>query len=541
MQTTSIPVFQPLKLGILVLLALDPLTASATPCRPWQTTDAKQPLTIGTITIQTDNVFDPKQPKENRWYNRLANRLHITSKPSMLQQQLLFKTGDRLDLAKLAESERLLRTQKFLREVAIHPSEVCADNTVNIAVRTSDNWTLTPGMSVGRSGGSTKSGIEFEEHNVLGYGKSLSLSYKKEPDRNQTQLLYSDPHLLGSRHQLELFAQNNSDGKAYGLGLGLPFYALDSRTAWGFNATTLRQENSFYEQGEVLYKTGEDTDQAEVFYGWSAGQHNAQAQRYKLGWSYQRKAYFPTATQPKTPPTDQQSYPWLGYEWLQDRYVSRTNFKTMGKTEDIALGHQFSAKLGALTKSLGSDANYVKLNLNYQKGFQPSEKQLALINLQSETYVGKGQHQGSRYTVQGEWNGFKNDKNSWHALGVVHAADNLQWGEQVSIGGEDSLRGYPSGYQNGDKSALLRLEKRYYSNIYPLRIARLGATTFAEAGSAWGQGKKADWLGDVGVGLRFVSTRSSSGKVLHLNIAMPVTKKGNVDDYQILFGTQTTF
>ena len=542
MPPTNILVSQIVKPWMLVGLISFSSNTLASQCQPWQTnTQTNTPLIVGLIVIQTDNVFDPKQAKENRWHNRLANKLHRVTKPKVIQQQLLFKTGDRFNPAKLAESERLLRSNSFLREVQIRPREICHGKTVTILVRTSDNWTLTPGVSIGRSGGSNSNGLEFQEHNVLGYGKSLSLSYKTNTERNQTQLMYSDPHLFGTRHQLEISAQHNSDGDAYGIHVGLPFYQLDSRTAWGFSANTVSQENSFYDQGEVLYKIGEDTEKAELFYGWSAGQNQNQTSRYTFGWNYQHTNYFPTSSQTNTPSSDTQSYPWVAYEFLQDRYINRQNFRTMGKVEDIALGHQLAIKLGPVSKVFGADAHYLKLDLNYQKGFQASEKQLGLINLTNTSYIGKGKHQGSHSTAQADWFWFNNDRHSWHVLAQANAADNLQVGEQISLGGDTSLRGYPIGYQNGNKSALLRVEKRYYSQVYPLRLARLGATAFAEMGSAWGNGKKADWIGDIGVGLRFVSTRSSSGKVLHLNLAMPINTNGKADDYQILFGTQANF
>ena len=58
---------------------------------------------------------------------------------------------------------------------------------------------------------------------------------------------------------------------------------------------------------------------------------------------------------------------------------------------------------------------------------------------------------------------------------VPPSKGNLLLGEQVLLGGETGLRGYPAGYQTGDKSLLVTAEKRFHFNWYPLHIAKFGA------------------------------------------------------------------
>ncbi|MEZ5450518.1 MAG: hypothetical protein R3E89_16610 [Thiolinea sp.] len=508
-------------------------------CRPWQRADAaRRDLLIGDIRIENSDIFNPDDPKENRWYNRTANRLHINTRADIIERHLLFRAGDRFDADRMAESERLLRAQKYIKEAKITPQQLCG-NQVNIRVHTTDNWTLTPGLSIGRSGGNNSSSLEVEEHNLLGFGKSLSLSYQHDSERNQTRFGYFDPHFLGSHRELRLATQNNTDGQGYELGLRQPFYAFDSRTAWGFEASVLKQEQSFYQQGEVVSKTGEDRHSGKVFYGWSAGRQEDAAQRYLIGWQYERKAWFPTDTTPHAPPALVQSYPWIGYEYVQDDYTVRENFRTMGKTEDIALGHRLAASAGVLHKSLGADGNYLKLDARYSKGFMPGEKQLGLVELESSAWLGNGRLQGGRARLKLEWNHFSRPHSSWYLGGELNVASNLLPGEQVLLGGDNGLRGYPTGYQSGDKSLVLNAEKRFFFNWYPLRMARVGAAVFADVGTAWGQGHPAEWLGDVGLGLRIVSTRSSSGK--NPDMIRRCHSSPNTRRTHWLIGTETHF
>ena len=47
------------------------------------------------IDIDIRNIFDRSDPRENSGLYRLADRLHLRTKPGAIQAQLLFKSGDR--------------------------------------------------------------------------------------------------------------------------------------------------------------------------------------------------------------------------------------------------------------------------------------------------------------------------------------------------------------------------------------------------------------------------------------------------------------
>ena len=312
----------------LSLLGCTLSNVQAESCRPWQSSDAQNTaLRIGTITVQSQDIFDLNNPKESHWYNRTANRLHIQTDKNVIIHQLLFKPGDPYMAAKLAESERLLRAQRYLKEARIVAEKVCGKH-IQVTVHTRDNWTLTTGVSFGQAGGNSNSGIEIDEHNLLGMGKSLTLGYKQDNDRNQIHLGYHDPNLFGTHYQLTAAAQDNSDGNGYQFNLTLPFYQFDSKRAWGISAQHLEQETPIYGQGQVLHKIGEDNLAANFFYGWSEGRRQDRTERYLIGWQYARKGYFTTPSNADYPPPEVQSYPWLGYEYVQDKYTQRENFHT---------------------------------------------------------------------------------------------------------------------------------------------------------------------------------------------------------------------
>ncbi len=511
---------------------------SAKECFLWKNEFSVLPsLVIGNIIIITDDVFKPSKIKEQSLFHRTTNKLHITTGKAVLRKQLLFKEGDVFQQDKLAESERLLRKNRYIKDARITPIQLC-NKAVTIQVQTQDHWTLTPGFSLGSSGGESRSGLSLQEHNLFGLGKSLALKYNRDSERNSTLLAYKDPQLFGSRKQLSASIQDNSDGKGYALDLSLPFYSTDSQFSWGIKTLSIKQENSFYQQGKIIKKTGIENTHHAVFYGWKTKKPN---QRFKVGWSYNKQSYFATPSDQYNAADVTESYPWFELEQYKQRYIKKTNFKTMDRTEDIAIGHSLTTNIGLLSKQLGSNNNYLRLSAKLLHGIEIDNKNLAFVELASTSYLGKGALKGSRVSLKNEWYSFDKRGNDLYLLAQINAANNLLYGEQILLDGDTGLRGYPLGYQTGDKSVFIRAEKRFHFNWYPLHLAKFGAVAFIDAGSAWGKGNKAKSLADAGIGLRIVPTRSSSAKIFHFDLAFPLIDQDKVDKYQIVVKTSYSF
>ncbi len=493
-------------------------------------------LRIGQIEINTGDVFDPKLLSESTALHHLANKLHVKTRPSVVREQLLFASGDAFDLQKLKESQRLIQSKRYIKEAHIEPASVCGKR-VNIRVTTKDMWTLTPGVSFGRSGGKNRSGVEIQEHNLFGLGKSLAISYKQGTLRDSTLFSYSDPQLWGSRKQFQARFEDNSDGKGYLLNLELPFYAFDSKRSWGIKTSSLEQDVSLYDGGDVMNKFAEKKQDHSVFYGWSKGLQDDHTMRFRVGWQLSQNDYhLGQGTKSLT-----ESYPWFELAYLQDKYVHRVNYRTMDLQENVSLGLNASAKIGLLTDSFGSDDNQLKLSTKLAKGYQLGAKNLGFVTLSTDSYLGNGLHEGSTLGLQADWYSFNQTGNNYYLSGRFKQQTNLLPDEQVLLGGATGLRGYPEGFQAGDKSFLFTAEKRYHFNWYPLHLAKLGAVAFADVGTAWGAGSALKTLADVGLGLRIIPTRSSSAKAIHLDLAFPINERDKAGDYQFLIETKASF
>ena len=501
-------------------------------CIPWDSSNNKTGLLIGKVNINTSNIFDSSDPKESRKIHRTANKLHIQTKNSTIRNQLIMKAGDPYKPRQLKEMQRLLRGNSYIKNATVIPLELCG-NRVTINIKTTDKWSFTPSISFGRQGGKNKSGVEIQEHNLFGLGKSLTIKHKNNTTRKENNLRYDDPQLLGSNKNLTVSLNDNSDGKGHKIDLNLPFYGLDSRKAWGISSSQLNQGNPIYNMGKEVDNVKEIIDQHSGFYGWSNGLVDDHVSRFKVGWHYKSR-------QAKQLSPITESFPFFEYNYQQENFITKENVETMGQLEDISLGEEYSLGIGFLREEFGSTDNLFKLSTTYKKGFQ-FENSLAFVDINANSYLGSGSLEGQELDLKGEWFRFNsNQKNDLYFSVNAKAKTNLQLGEQLLLGGDNGLRGYPTGFQNGDKSVVFSAEKRFHYNWYPYSLVKFGAVAFADVGTAWGNGNDPDILADVGIGLRIIPTRSSSTKAVHLDLAFPINS-GDVDNFQISIKTKQTF
>jgi hemolysin activation/secretion protein len=122
---------------------------------------------------------------------------------------------------------------------------------------------------------------------------------------------------------------------------------------------------------------------------------------------------------------------------------------------------------------------------------------------------------------------------------------NVDLDNQILLGGDNGLRGYPLRYQSGNASALLTIEQRYFTEWYPFRLFHIGAATFVDIGRTWGDAPFSSpnlgTLRDVGIGLRIGNSRSGLGNVIHVDVAFPLDGDDSISSPQILVETKQRF
>ncbi len=156
-----------------------------------------------------------------------ANRIHFKTQRAVIERELLFKTGDQLDPARLAETERNLRAIGIFRNAQLTATDD-GPGRADVNVATQDAWTLDPQVSLSFLGGSNVTGgIGIAEYNLFGFGKAAEIFHSAELYRNVDVIGYNDPRILGSHWHLLAQGSEDSDGRIRHLLLEYPFYSIE--------------------------------------------------------------------------------------------------------------------------------------------------------------------------------------------------------------------------------------------------------------------------------------------------------------------------
>jgi len=507
----------------------------------------KDGAVIGEIYVDPQNIFDGSDPEESGRLYRLANQLHVQTRPHVIAQQLLFRSGDRYSQRLLAESERILRGNRFLYDASVKPVAY-HDGKVDVAVLTRDVWTLNPGISFGRHGGENTYGFEIEELNILGTGTSLTLSRKSGIDRDSTLLQFKDPHLLGTWANLDLKYADNSDGYQRGFSLDHPFYALDTRWASGMTVLDDDRVEPLYDLGKTVARFRERHKFGEAYWGWSHGLDGGWTRRWSVGVTYDDKQFgaAPDWTGLTLLPEDRKLvYPWIGFELIQDGFARYRNHDQIGRTEDFYLGTRFGMRLGWADAGLGSDRNALLFSANIGHGFGESEHSTLVMSGAIDGRLEDGTLRNTVFDASLRYYNKQSERRLFFTTLAAAAGRNLDLDNQILLGGDNGLRGYPLRYQTGEASAILTMEERYFTDWYPLRLLRIGGAVFFDVGRTWGStdvgSPSQGWLKDVGVGLRIGNSRSGLGNIIHVDLALPLDGDPSISKVQLLVETKQRF
>ena len=251
-------------------------------------------------------------------------------------------------------------------------------------------------------------------------------------------------------------------------------------------------------------------------------------------------------TLPAAIPEDRElAYPFVGLEIIEDEFETSKNRDQIGKTEDFFLGSRFSASLGWSDDAFGASRDALIVSTSARRGFGSLQKQALLLSGNASGRVESGHAVNSLLTVNARFYRTQSEKRLFFATLSATAGHSLDLDNPIQLGGDSGLRGYPLRYQSGDSKMLFTIEQRYFTDWYPFRLVRVGGAIFADAGRVWGKdplgGRRFGWLTDVGFGLRLAPTRSSSGKMVHLDVAFPLGGDASIDSVQFLLEAKRSF
>ncbi len=478
---------------------------------------------IVTIVVVRTDIFDTSDPATSAWPYRWANALHVVTRERYIRSLLLFKEGDRIDPAQLAESERILRGTGFLSPVTITARP--APGGAEVTVRTHDQWTTLAGVSFGLTGNRSHVGGSLSEDNFLGMGKQVLVEYDSSTERTVTTLRYKDSLLFGTRWQLRLQHRKLSDGKDDELDLAYPFFALATPRAGGVSWLRSSQTEYLYTGSHHAVAGTTDATSFEVWGGVRMPWDSGTTDRLTLGvfkdsadfsdWRWVDGRPYPT------PEGHFMQGVLIGWDHQVDRWLVVNGFHAWQRQEDVALGPNWNVTAGVSLPAFGGDRTRVKLTGALGLGFL-SGRQYSWVNLGSDGRVESGGL--ANQVAHFEAGTARTGDVGWRVRVAADLGHDLDGDRQLTLGADTGLRGWNPDTFDGTSRVVANAEWRHVLTGEVLHLGIIGGVVFADAGKTWAPrvGPSTEGIRkDVGVGLLVESTRAALLRVIRLEVAMP--------------------
>lgn len=500
---------------------------------------------VGKVYINPLPIFDTGKSSEDNALYRLVDKLHkpLRTKPYVIRDLVLFKTGEPINNDLINESERLLRRQKFASEASILPVSKCG-NQVDLEVITREVWTLLPEISFGTAGGKSEASIGVHDSNFLGTGTRVWMEYSHNPNRTGTLFHYQDDNFFGSRVRLLTHFENNSDGYVRTFRASLPFYELNARRAWGIWTSATKETDSQYARGNTISEVSQQRSYFDVWLGRSRGLHNDIVNRFTYGLVFDNTHYAPLAGQVPTSPFPQHLklfYPYIQFQQVQNDYAVAYNINQINRVEDIHVGRQIRARFGV------SGINGVRLILN--GGVSGT-----LVSRARELFQGELDWSGrwnfrthkaenARVNASLDYHHGETPTLSLHLKLNFVDTWNLNPESQVILGGATGLRGYPINYATGKRLYLFTAEQQWFTHYSVFSLYNVGVVGFFDVGRVVARDSQLfddGVLSDVGLGLRFVPTKTDKDQVVHVDIGFPLKRLPGAHGAKLLIEVEKT-
>lgn len=211
---------------------------------------------VRNINIQTLDPFgfsvSDTTRKARNWTERTGNRIHIKTSQLAIKNLLLIRRNKPLDSLLVKESERLIRSQRYVRQVVITAEPVSASSdSVDVFIRVLDSWSIIPKVSASTS----RTNIEVTERNFLGSGHEFSNRFinRNEDGDNAYRMIYTVPNIMNTFIKTTVsYERDLDDNYAKSIGIERPFYSPFAKWAGGvyfdqiFRKDTLQDPEGIY-------------------------------------------------------------------------------------------------------------------------------------------------------------------------------------------------------------------------------------------------------------------------------------------------------
>lgn len=469
--------------------------------------------TIDTVVVVNHSVFDLEHDAPG-FLARLANALHVRTRPAVIRRTLFVNVGDPYDSARVAESERALRTLYVFSRVRVDSASI--GGRLALRVETTDGWSTKPQFGYSSAGGDVTWQAGMVEDNLLGTATSLTALYSKTPDRSSVDLKYFSPRFVGRRTQLAAEYKNLSDGRRGLWQVGVPFYQTAARRALVADGEAAKERVLVFRDGLLVASPQRRALRFGVTAGYAPLATSRDYLRLWVGAQWRREDFAAETT--TAFPRSVFATAGAGLELGHVRFQVLERFNSYARREDLDVSQTLHVGVWGAPRAWGYATD--------QAGIGPEVRGQVSSIWRGGFAVLRGQANGV-YTAAGP--------DSGRVLGsLTLASQNLP--RQTAIlhleggalrrpkpGAEFDLWIEQKGPRlfgihefTGTRMSWLALEDRVLVTDELWGLVGVGLAPFVDWGGAWYTDEPARMGGDAGVALRVGPTRSVRGDVAEI-------------------------
>jgi len=486
---------------------------------------AEDSLKISKIDIHVKDVFDDAvtHTSVEKGLYKFGNWFHIETRESVIRARLPFSEGDTVSSSEIREAEKNLRALAYISDAKIEAREDSLGNTY-LYVETSDNWTFSPSVSLGKPGEKWLWSVGLLENNLLGFGHTVGFFFEQAEDREQKYLIYKTDDFIFPHNEFSLLLSENSDGFSRSVGLNYPFISR-SKNQWSYSTEWLwsKRDEKYYEsKNPKPIDTVEGLKEDSLsFWLWRSFGGASFKTYLGAGYDFHRVESGELRVE-----SYKEKDSRLGFSIAASRIRldKRYNLHRVKWAEDVEYGYYINSEVAKNFKELNAtnDDWFFKHKINLSLG---TKKHYFLTSGQNSFYYNDS-IRNMHSTLFGEyifkpaleWSSVLSAEiDSWQRAGTGYT-------RQLYLDGNSIFPGFPSYYLAGQNTFAFKAEQRYFPGFEIL--AQIPSfTAFLTAGQATDRLRAfepKDLIYMAGIGLRVSNSKSVQGVVNHVNLSWPL-------------------
>lgn len=464
---------------------------------------------IKVLDVFGSTVNNPEK-KAKSILEKGGNFLHIKTHPWVIRNRLLFKSGEKVNMDNLSESERLLRLNNFIYDAKVVVFDTLNKDSVDILVLVQDVWNISGGLGYDQA--SSAKDFSVQDANFFGLGHQVANYLRLEPSLYRGynyRGYYNINNIYKTLSAANIYYLYELGQERYGAGINRDFITPAIKWGGGVNfswnslfkgiPTDTTEKINFrqrdYWLGHAFYKYEEEK---------YTGNRLIVAGRL-IQTEYERKQNALLQT------TNRKEFDLSNFFLLSTGYFKRSFYKDqyifrLGRTEDIPEGHLISLTGGLdYSYKTGNFRRYYGVNTAWCRNLQGIG--YFYLNAGMGAFNNKNRwEEGIRFSRFlyftplirfGKW--------YWRNFLGIRYTEGINNSSILTINRENGLRGMNSGQLAGNSKFVVNFE----TNLFPyfnLVGFRIGILAFADLGWVAKEEKifdKQNFFPGVGVGIRF--------------------------------------